>query len=311
MKGNKWTIAAVGLAAALAAYFLMRKKAQAAALPSGSEPATTPEAVVEVPEITLTSEAVADATPTPPPGRTSQSTIEQTQQPYDGQAVIDSYLRAKTQSATRDLATEQVKATAQSELQSALARGGSSAAAPVNLLSKDTADLKKRREAYRGVIKAAADLLQKAGVSGSGCGILDAARALALDPFGVPVERMAGVLDTIEQKVSKEISQTRKDATFRTISAMTDPIAICFALTVQISSAAADVAKANARVTANPATTANLVGRRIADALKVACQGATQARASAASASVTFDAGKAASTVTTPFAQPSLKIGTI
>lgn len=322
MKHNKATIAALGLAAAVAAYFLFRKKANAGALPGAGVVPSPPVPVVSVPEITLTSEAVANAETLPLPGRTSETTIETrtSQLVPDAQAAIAEWVRTASQSAASRLsalsptafATEKVTSVPNftaTDLSTALSRGASTAAAPVTTLSQDTADQKKRREAYRGVIKAAADLLTKSGVSGSGCGILDAGRALALDPFGVSIERMAGVVDTIEQKVSQPISIERKDATYRSIAAMTDPIAICFALTVQLSKAATDVANANAQVTANPTTTASLIGRRIATALKVSCEGASSPTAATSSGINTFDAGKVASVSSSLTTQPTLKTG--
>jgi hypothetical protein len=319
MKHNKATIAALGLAAAIAAYFLFRKKANAGELAGAGVVPGPSDPVVSVPEITLTSEVVADAATVALPGRTSQSTIEASNSAivFDPQAAIADWISRSSQSAARlvsavsptDAAAAKVAAFTPTELQAALTRGVTTAAAPVATLSQDTADQKKRREAYRGVIKAAADLLTKSGVSGSGCGILDAGRALALDPFGVSIERMAGVVDTIEQKVSQPISVERKDATYRSIAAMTDPIAICFALTVQLSKAATDVASANAQVTANPTTTASLIGRRIATALKVSCQGATSPTAATSSGVVTFDAGKIATSTSSLSPSPTLKTG--
>lgn len=310
MKTSKVTIAAIGVAAAIAAYFMFRKKAQAGALPAGAASTDLPVPEVTVPELTLTSEAVADAATIALPGRTSESSIESANKPYDGQAAIDAYLRDRTRSATLDASTAQLKVTPQTTLTQALARGGS-LATPVNTLTPDTSAMKARREAYRGVIRAAADLLQKSGVTGNGCGILDANRALTLDPFGMAVESMAGVVDTIEQKVSKEISRVRPDASYATISAMSDPIAICFALTIQLSTAAADVVKANTQGTATPSSVAVLasVGRRIANALKVSCQAATSPSASTSIPYATFDAGKVASTTSSFASSPTLKTG--
>lgn len=311
MKTSKVTIAAIGLAAAIAAYFMFRKKAQAGALPALDALISPPVPEVTVPELTLTSEAVAEAATIALPGRTSESTIESTNKPYDGQAAIDAYLRDRTKSATLDASTVQLKVTPQSTLTQALARGGSAATPVTNLLSTDTNALKARREAYRGVIRAAATLLEKSGVTGSGCGILDANRALTLDPFGMAVDSMAGVVDTIEQKVSREISRVRVDASYASISAMSDPIAICFALTTQITSATADVTKANTQGTATPSSLAVVasVGRRIADALKVSCQGATTPSASTSIPVVTFDAGKVAATASSFTPKPTLKTG--
>ena len=311
MKTSKVTIAAIGLAAAIAAYFMFRKKAQAGALPASDPLISPPVPEVTVPELTLTSEAVAEAATIALPGRTSQSTIESTNKPYDGQAAIDAYLRDRTKSATLDASKTQMIVTPQSMLTQALARGGSAATPVANLLSTDTNALKARREAYRGVIRAAASLLEKSGVTGSGCGILDANRALTLDPFGMAIDKMAGVVDTIEQKVSKEISRVRIDASYASISAMSDPIAICFALTNQISSASADVTQANTQGTAKPSSMAVVasVGRRIADALKVSCQSATTPSASTSIPFVTFDAGKVASTSIGLTSTPTFKTG--
>jgi hypothetical protein len=309
VKTSKVTIAAIGFAAAIAAYFMFRKKAQAGALPAGDPLISPPVPEVTVPELTLTSEAVAEAATIALPGRTSESTIEAANKPYDGQAAIDAYLRERAASATRDASKTQMVVTPQATLTEALAKVGSAASPVTNLLSADTNAVKARREAYRGVIRAAADLLQKAGVTGSGCGILDASRALSLDPFGMAVDKMAGVVDTIEQKVSKVISTERKDATYATISAMSDPIAICFALTVQLTTASADVVRANTQGTATPSSTVSLVGRRIADALKVSCQAATAPSASTSIPVATFDAGKVASTTSSFTPKPTLKTG--
>jgi len=303
MKGKDWAIAGLGLAVGIAAFLMFRKRANAAELlPAGTGPSVETPVVAQV-------ETVLESTPVPPPGRESQTPIELANQPYDGQAAIDAYLRNSRASATRDLSQEQVVITPQAALDTALARAGVSASAPVNLLSQDTADIKKRREAYRGVIRAAATLLEKSGVTGSGCGILDASRALALDPFGVSVDRMAGVVDTVEGKVSRVISDTRKDATFRTISAMTDSGAICLTLVTQLSKATVDVEAANARRTSSPDTVAALIGTKIATALKVSCQAATTPRETVTSSPIIFDAGAAATSANSLTSKTPIKTG--
>lgn len=301
MKGKDWAIAGLGLAVGIAAFLMFRKKANAAELlPAGTGPS------VDAP-VTVTPEPVLESTPLPLPGRESQSSIEAANQPYDGQAAIDAYLRNRQASATRDLSTEIAVITPQVALNAALEKGGASA--PVNILSRETDDLKKRREAYRGVIRAAASLLEKSGVTGSGCGILDANRTLALDPFGMSIDRMAAVVDTVEQKVSRVISETRKDATFRTICAMTDSGAIALSLVTQLSKASVDVEAANARRTSNASTAATLVGTKIADALKVSCQGAITARAAVNTSPITFDAGTAISSTPSLTAKTPIKTG--
>lgn len=299
MKGKDLAVAGVGLALGVGAFLFLRRKAHAAELPAASESEAAP---------TIVTETTAAATPTPPPGRETQSSIEAANQPYDGQAVIDAYLRSSQSSATRDLSKEQVLVTAQASIDSAIAKGGGSASAPVNILSRESGDLKKRREAYRGVVRSAAKLLQVSGVSGSGCGILDADRALSLDPFGMSVDRLASVVDTIEQKVSRTISATRKDATFRTICAMSDAGAICLALVTQINKAASDVERANAAgVASNSAS--SVLGRNLAKAVQAACQGAIAPSGSVSKSPIVFDAGGAATTKPSVTSSIPLKTG--